>query len=400
MVMIMSKKRIAFVVQRYGENIVGGSEAYCRLVAEQLIREYNVEVLTTCAKDHVTWKNEYPAGDFDINSVIVKRFPVDRVRDQSEFDQITKEVFLNREDARVCERELEWMYKQGPVSSRLLEYIAKHKKEYDAFIFMTYLYHTTFFGLQKVPEKSILVSTAHDEPPIYLSMFYPFFHLPRAFLYLTDEEKAFVNRTFNNHYIESEVVGVGIEIPKNLTGSESNSALSVDAPYIIYVGRIEEAKGCKELFDCFIKYKNENHNDLKLLLVGKSVMGIPSHPDIKYLGFLSEEDKYKAISQAEVLVLPSQFESLSIAVLEALGLGVPILVNEKCEVLKGHCIKSNAGLFYANSEEFKECLNFLLTEEKIALKMGVNGLQYVKENYTWEKVLGKYKRVIDKISNE
>ena len=55
--------RLAFVPPRYGAEALGGSEAVMREAAHGLARRgWDVEVLTTCARDHYTWRNEYPPG--------------------------------------------------------------------------------------------------------------------------------------------------------------------------------------------------------------------------------------------------------------------------------------------------------------------------------------------------
>ena len=85
---------------------------------------------------------------------------------------------------------------------------------------------------------------------------------------------------------------------------------------------------------------------LSLVLIGNSLLPIPEHPRIRHLGFLDDADKFDAMAAADLLIMPSYFESLSMVALEAWALGRPVLANGKCDVLKGQCIRSNAGLYY------------------------------------------------------
>ena len=73
--------KIAFIVQRYGTEILGGSEYHCRLIAERLAERHQVEVLTSCARDYITWQNEYAEGADRVRGVTVRRFPTTQVRD-------------------------------------------------------------------------------------------------------------------------------------------------------------------------------------------------------------------------------------------------------------------------------------------------------------------------------
>lgn len=387
------KKKIAFVVQRYGKEVNGGAELYCRMIAEKLKSQYDIEIITTCAIDYVTWENHYKPGVETINDITVRRFEVDKLRSQRHFDKISEKVYFdlnhNRED------EIEWMKSQGPASTKLISYLRENKDNYDKFIFITYLYYTTFFGIQEVYDKSILIPTAHDEPPIYLKIFDEIFNLPKAFVYLTEEEKEFVNKKFNNDRIPSVICGVGVDVPSEVTGNKFKEKFNINDKFILYVGRIDESKGCKELFDYFLKYKKENRNNVKLVLMGKSVIDIPKCDDIIPLGFVSDEDKFNGIAAAELCVLPSKFESLSISILESLALGVPILVNGECEVLKGHCVKSNAGLYYRNYYEFEECLKLIIYDSILTDKMGDNGQNYINKNYKWEVIKLKFTKLID-----
>jgi len=378
--------KLAFVVQRYGLEVNGGAELLCRTVAEHLSKKISIEIITTCAIDYITWKNEYPPGTSEVNNVTIRRFPVDSPRDIIKFNTFSELIF-NHDHKQ--DDEIEWMKLQGPYSSELLNYIKENENCYDLFIFFTYLYCTTFFGLPLVSNKAILVPTAHDEKPIYLSIFNVLFHLPQAILYNTEEERRFVNLKFKNESIPHDIIGTGIDVPDTIEPAAFERHYGLKN-FIVYAGRIDESKGSKELFNYFIRYKKEYPSSLKLVLLGKAVMKVPNHPDIFPLGFVSEQDKYNCIMASELLVMPSPFESLSIVLFEAWHCNKPVLVNGNCGVLKGQCIRSNGGLWYTNYDEFKESLEILLKNENMKKNLGENGKRFVDENYRWEIVEEKY----------
>ena len=388
------KKKILFVVQRYGLEVNGGAELHCRQLAERLKDEYNVSVLTTCAIDYVTWKNEYKEGIEHINGVKVIRKKVDFERNQKKFNKISEKLNNEKDNINLG---IEWQEAQGPHSSELIKYLEDHKDDYDVIIFLTYLYYTTYFGLKVAPEKSILIPTAHDEPPIYYSIFNETFNLPKAILYSTTTERDFVNKRFKNDYIESDIVGLGVDINENAQDIDLEKTFGIKDDYVVYVGRIDESKGCKEMFEYFLEYKKTYNSNLKLVLAGKSAMEIPKNKDIITLGFVSEDEKVNLIRKSKLLILPSKFESLSLSTLEAMYLKVPVLLNGKCEVLKQHAILSNGGLYFKNKYEFIETLNFMISHSVIMKKMGENGIKYVENNYKWNVIMKKLKKVIEDI---
>lgn len=388
------KERIAIVVQRYGLEVNGGSEYHSRLIAEMLANYFEVDVLTTKAIDYMTWEDHYKNDTEIINGVNVKRFSVEYPRNIAEFNKFSGKV-LNNSSINIYD-EIEWVKKQGPVNFRLLQYINENHSKYKKFIFFTYSYFTTFYGLQMVPEKGILVPTAHNEPHIYFSIYKSLFHLPTHIMYNTQEEKEFVNNLFHNEYIKSDIVGIGVDIPnQHLTATEFREKKNLKDPYLLYIGRIDESKGCVELFNFFLRYKKEVNNNIKLVLMGKSVMPIPKSKDIISLGFVSEEEKYGGLLGADCLIMPSKYESLSMVVLESLYMNTPVLVNAHCEVLKGHCERGNSGLYYSNYEEFKLALNFMLDNPKVRAKMGEFGHNYVVKNYSLEHILNSFIKVIN-----
>jgi len=382
--------KIAFIVQRYGKEVMGGSELHCRQIAEVLAESgFDCTVYTTTAKDYITWKNEYSPGETVLNGVLVKRYRVDKERNITEFNKYSDWIFANE---HTYEDEVEWMEQQGPVCPSLLVALEKEEDKHDVFVFFTYLYYNTYWGLQRVRKPRTLVSTAHDEPALYLDMMKQVFTLPDAFMFNTEAEQNMLARVFPFENKYQDIVGVGVEIPENVQDSLFSQRHGIFPPFILYAGRIEPGKGCQELIDFFVRY-NQKNPELTLVLIGKLLMDIPKHSKIKYLGFLSPVDKNAAMAAALATIHPSRLESLCMAALESMAVKTPILVQEQTEPLKQHCLKGGSGLFYSNFREFEEALDLFFIDSRLRERMGENGLKYVSRNYSWPKIVEKYKRL-------
>src|SRR5918992_747177 len=220
--------RIAFVIQRYGTEILGGSEYHCRLIAERLAVRHQVEVLTTCAADYITWKNEYPEGSDRVRGVTVRRFANARSRDIQAFNRYSEWIFNN---AHTHEDEMEWLRQQGPWCPALLEYLERHHAQYDVLIFFTYLYAPTVLGTRVAPHKTILVPTAHDEPAIHLEIYKELFSLPAGLAYNTEVERRFLTTHFSIRAVEEETIGCGVDLPQaHADARERSAAAERDEP--------------------------------------------------------------------------------------------------------------------------------------------------------------------------
>jgi glycosyltransferase involved in cell wall biosynthesis len=387
--------KVAVVIQRYGADITGGSEAHCRSIVKRLKQFAKVDVVTTCAKDYVSWRNEYAEGPDEVDGVQVYRFKTDRMRQQRKFDVLSQQLYTN---PHTYFDEVDWMVQQGPYAPGMFEFLRTQASGYDAVMFYTYLYPTTFFGIQYVPQKAILISTAHNEPPLYFDIFRMMFHLPKAFLYLTEEEKALVHRTFHNQHIPHETLGTGVDTPISPDPQAFRQKYDISGDFLLYCGRIDEGKGCGQMLDFFTRYKAASHRELSLILTGKAAMKIPERPDIRMLGFVTEEDKFNAMSAARVFVMPSQMESLSIVILEAWSVDTPALVNGNCAVLRGHCVRSNGGLYYTDYDEFEACLDLLLDNQELNLALGKNGQTYIRQHYQWDVIDQKLMRIVETVA--
>jgi glycosyltransferase involved in cell wall biosynthesis len=389
--------KLAFVVQRYGLEINGGAELHCRWVVEHMKKFCDVEVLTTMAYDYITWKNHFPEGEEMVNGICVRRFPVIRTRDPERFGRIQNHIVDNE---HTFDEELKWLEEEGPLVPALIEYIKDHENDYDYFLFFSYRYYHSYWGINALPHKSILVPTAEHDSIIHLSLFKGLFRKPRAFIYNSVEEKNRINAISQNQDILGDVVGVGTEIHETFFPDEFRQKYGINGDYVIYIGRIDENKGCAQLFQYFQKYKQDHATDVKLVLIGNSKLNIPAHPDIIHLGFLSEEDKFSGLDGALMLMMPSFYESLSMVTLEAWALGKPVLANGQCEVLKGQCKRSNAGLYYRSYFEFEKALRLLLHTPKLRDAMGKNGKEFFQQHYTWDVIENKYLSILDQLEKE
>jgi glycosyltransferase involved in cell wall biosynthesis len=429
--------KIAFIVQRYGTEILGGSEYHCRLIAERLAPKHQVEVLTTCAQDYITWKNEYPEGADRVRGVTVRRFANARTRDIEQFNRYSEWIF-NSPHSR--DDEMEWLKQQGPWCPSLLEYLERHHQQYDVLIFMTYLYAPTVLGVRIAPHKSILVPTAHDEPAIRLDIYKEMFSAPAAIAYNTDVERRFLTTHFSIRAVEEETVGCGVDLgqdpkdardgkdakePKDAKelgdGEEEASEPVPDdeqppswRPHLagrgvlfkrrhrlhgamaLYGGRIDAGKGCEELIEYFSSYVQDG-GDASLVLMGVKLMPLPEEPFLHFAGRLPDNERLQALEAATVVIVPSPYESLSLLALEAFAVGTPILANARSEVLVDHCQKSNAGLYYADRDEFVEGLKLLVADHRLRAAMGRNGRGYVRRNYRWDVIISKYERMFAKL---
>ena len=420
--------KIAFIVTRYGTEILGGPEYHCRLVAERLAERHQVEVLTTCARDRSTWQNEYPEGPDRVRGVLVRRFPTARTRDAREDGRVPDDLVSG---ARGEADQVEWLRRQGPWSPALLEHLGRQHASYDALVFFGGLHVLTALGLKVAPSRSVLVPAVHDEAAVRLPLFRDVFRLPAAIAYDTEAERRFLLSRFDVRANVQEVIGCGVDLPQHHAyprqGIEPIDAGDGDAaagdeppgrrpgrshltsrgaifrrrhrlhgPFVLFGGRIEPGMGCEELIEYFGAYV-ERGGDASLVLMGVKLMALPEEPFVTFAGLLSDIERGQALEAATVVVAPSPVEKLSLLALEAFSVGTPVLANARSEVLVDHCLASHAGLFYADRDEFVECLNELVGDERLRASLGRNGREYIRQHYRWDTVVAKYERVMGEI---
>jgi glycosyltransferase involved in cell wall biosynthesis len=392
--------RVLYVVQRYGEQIAGGAEQHAREFAERMVeRDHRVTVLTTCAQSYVDWANAYPPGWSHGNGVAVLRVPVEIRRDPHLFSRFNSRMGTAA-GVRPLAVQREWMQMQGPYAPALVPWLRRHAGSFDVVVFITYLYWTTWAGLREcagaVP--TLLHPTAHDEPPLRLSIFQEVMRTPDAFAFLTPEEADLVRFRFPGAP-PGDVVGIGVEMDRDGDADAFRRKFALGgAPYLLYVGRVDPAKGAAELIDYFVAYKQRTPSDLKLVLLGELLVEDPARSDVVVTGFVDEPTRNGALAGARALVHPSYFESFAMVLTETFAQRRPALVQRRSAVLEGHAGRSGGAIPYTGFAEFEAAVELLRTSPELADQLGAAGRRYVEREYDWEVVTTRYERLLERVA--
>lgn len=373
--------RAALVVQRYGNEVLGGAESLARRVAELLNAHLELTVLTTCALDYVSWADHYEPGEDDVNGVRVLRFSVPEQRNLLDFELATGRAYADTGDLELGHA---WMAAQGPNAPGLLEHLRDQGADYEAVAFVTYLYATTADGLPLVAGRSLLCPTMHDEPPLRLAIFDDLFAQARLCLFSTPEERELARDRFGVPDERARVVGSGIDNPGEADPERFAEQMGIDRPYALYMGRLDASKGVSELVEFHTRYRARRTGGLDLVLIGGGNLLLPQKDGFHALGFVSEQEKNDAIAGASVVVCPSPYESLSFAQLEAWSHGRPTLANAVSPVLEGQSRRAGGGLWYESADEYTAMLDLLARAEPLADAIGAQGRRYVREACSWD----------------
>jgi glycosyltransferase involved in cell wall biosynthesis len=394
--------RLAFVVQRYGADVVGGAERAAREIATRLAaRGHDLEVVTSCAVSYVDWADAYPPGVVDDDGVRVHRLPVRTARDPLLFGPLNARVpGGNRQTALHVQRD--WLRMQGPELDGLDDWLRARAGDFDAIAFLTYLYWPTVTGLRAVAgvTPTVLHPFAHDEPPFYLSVFESPFHLADGYAFLTEEEEALVRRRFRI-VGPSVVTGLGTE----LEGEPASGAVGAlrrrlglgDRPYLLFVGRVDASKGAVELVDFYGAYRRRHADAPPLVVVGDPVTPLPRTRDVIVAGSVDEATKNAAIAGCAAFLVPSYFESFSIVLIEAWARARPALVQARCDVLVGQARRSGGAIPYRGFAEFEAALERVLGDQGLARSLGEAGRNYVEARYRWDAILDRYEGLLTEV---
>lgn len=388
----MKRWRIAFVIPRYGGEVLGGAETLTQTLAERVTSAgiADVQVLTTCARDHVNWKNELPPGETQINGVSVLRFPMyQKYGDLNRYHSL--QLRLIQGEIIPVEEQYEWI-DQGPHSPELYGFIESQGRRFDFLIFVPYLFGTSYYGSAIHPERSILWPCLHNEAYAYLSPTRDMYRACLGAMFNSYPELRLAHRLYGSHP-RSQVIGFGMS-PLQGNADRFRRKYRISAPFVLYAGRLEGAKNVPLLIENFVEYKHRRRNQLKLVLMGSGPETGPKHRDILTIGFRPVQEKNDAFAAATVLCQPSVNESFSIVLMESWLNQVPVLVHADCEVTRYHVTQCNGGLYFRTYEEFEAVVDLLLADEPLRKRMAENGKQYVQTEYNWDAVLERFQTAL------
>jgi glycosyltransferase involved in cell wall biosynthesis len=418
--------KLAFVTPRYGADIPGGAEHACRLLAEQVCERHDVDVLTTCARDPLTWKNESSEGADRVRGVLVRRFVVNQPHDPDALDELTARLITEPHSGA---DEQEWVRRVGPSSPGLIDFIKRHSRNYDAIVFFSLYHATTVQGIAAAPERAILFPHLQLDPVLRFGIWGEVLGSVRALGYASAAERRLTQGFLRIFHAADEVVGVGVDTPAQQTyprhqqdpadtvheDDESADAEQAEAPdylagrgipfrrrhrlygsFALYGGRVEPDNGSEEMLEYFDNYVATD-GDTSLVLMGVKMMKVPDEPYIRMPGVLPDRERMIAYEAAEVTLAPDPGDLLGLSVLESLAVGTPVLASARNEAAVEHCRRANAGLYYANRDEFVDALKMLMTNSRLRERLGENGRQYIRQNHRWDAVLGRFERLIMRV---
>ncbi|HEY4870231.1 MAG TPA: glycosyltransferase family 4 protein [Candidatus Dormibacteraeota bacterium] len=386
--------RIGLVTPRYGADVIGGAEAVVSELAHGLAgRGWDVEILTTCARDHFTWANAYPAGTFREQQLTLRRFPA--VVSTSRTERAALERMIISGGSLTIAEQQRWINDDMRVPE-LFHWLLDHARDYRALVFAPYMFWTTFACAQVAPERTILMPCLHDEPYAYLDLFQPVFSGARGLWFLSEPEHAVAHRIFDlpsSH----EVVGSGVHPPPAYDAEGFRRRHSIAGRFVLYAGRREGAKGWEQLLAGFASAVQRYDLPFSLVTIGVGEVRPPAAiaDRVIDLGFVPEEERDSAFAAADAYVQPSQYESFSRTIMEAWLAGTLVIANAASEVVAWHCERSGAGLTYDDDVELAECLRFLASAPGAARTLAAKGRPYVLEQYGPDRVLDRVEATIE-----
>jgi len=389
--------RVAFVVPRYGPDIIGGAETAARKLAEGLValKGWDVEVLTSCAEDFVTWADVYPEGDHHINGVLVRRFTSAAGRDPS-FHPLSAALLADPASASLPDAE-RWLDLQGPVTPSLAD--AAETSPADVVIFYPYLYYPTARVIDRVCAPTVLHPAAHDEPALHLPVFPRVFEAADALVFQTVAERELVQGLFPVASHHQMLLGLGVDEPPDgpQTLDPGDPALPV-GPYLVCLGRVDSHKGSLTLASMFAAYKERHPGPLRLMMAGPVVEAPDPHPEIDVVGAVSEAAKWELLRHAVALVSPSRWEAFSLVIAEAWSAGTPVVVNATCGATTEHCRRSGGGLFFHGYAEFEVIIERLCADDELASELGRRGRSYVDGRFRWPIIIDRYATFLESVA--
>ena len=384
-------KKIGFVAPWYGEKIPGGAEMELRgLIHHLQDAGVELEVLTTCIRDFMwNWNDNYhKPGDYVEAGIHIKRFKVKR-GNHDIFGRINNKLLNN---VAISLAEENAFIEEIVRSTDMEEYIRKNKEAYSLFVYIPYMFGTTYHGVMGCPEKSVLIPCLHDENYAYMSVYKHCFEKAKGMIFHAKPESDLANKLYCLDNVKNAILGEGVDTDLKGNPNRFRDKYEISEPFILYAGRKDKTKNVDLLIKYFERYKKENNTNLKLIMIGPAQIEVPSSiaKEVQDLGFVPLQDKYDAYTAAHMLCQPSKNESFSLVIMESWLAGRPVMVSGECAVTANFAEESNGGFYFNDYYQFEAQVNYLLEHPQIATQMGKQGRDYVISNFSWDVIVEKY----------
>jgi glycosyltransferase involved in cell wall biosynthesis len=379
-------RRIAVVPPRYGPEVIGGAEAVLRELAEGLAeRGWEVEALTTCARDHYTWANDLPEGESREGGVLVRRFPTVTSWHLPRKHELEAAIVAG---ARLDITQQQMWANAGMRVPGLFHHLLDHGEEYAALIFSPYMFWTTYACAPVVAERTVLVPALHDEPFARLDIYAPLFRGAADIWFYSEPERELADRLFGP-LGRHAVVGAGMHVPEEHDAAGFRARHGVAEPFLFYAGRREGGKGWEGLLEQLGRIHARTRLPFLLLTCGVGAVNPPASMTgrVVDLGFLPAVEMAGAFAAASAYLQPSLLESFSRTIMETWLAGTPLIANACSPVIRWHAERSGAALLYRDEAELQACLELVAEEPETARALAAAGRDYVLTHYTWPAVL-------------
>jgi glycosyltransferase involved in cell wall biosynthesis len=418
--------KFAFVTPRYGADISSGVEHACRLIAEHVCERHDVDVLTTCARDPRTWKNESSEGADRVRGVLVRRFGVSQLPDHIGFDTLSQRLQTTPHSRA---EELEWVRLHGPWSPGLIEFLKRTHRSYDVLVFFGLWHPLTVHGLEVAPDRSVLFPYLQLRPALRFSLWPDLIRSGRGVGFFSESERHLLHSYVGVRHQCEEVVGIGVDPPPQQSyprhqkdpndtitdHEETNGEEETEQPeyldgrgipfkrrhrlygrFALYGGRVESDNGCEEMLEYFDTYATAD-TDATLVLMGMKMMKVPEEPYLRLAGVIPDRERMTAYEAADVTIAPASDDLLAQPLLESMAVGTPVLTCARNAAAVEHCRRAGAGLYYGTREEFVGALTLLTGNAGLREKLGTNGRAYIRSQHRWDGVLGRFDRLISRV---
>lgn len=387
-------KTIAFVCPWYGDRIPGGAEAALRGITDHLhAAGMDIEILTTTVRQFTAdWNENYykPGRDQSAVGIPIRRFKI-RKRDTAAFDAVNAKLIAGE---RLTDAQEETFVREMVNSPELYAYIQSHADAYTAFVFIPYLFGTTYYGVQACPEKAVLIPCFHDEAYAYIRKFAAVYQNAAGMLFNAKPEYELARQIFDLSGVCTQIMGLGVDTEQSGDAARFRQKFGVRGPFLLYAGRKDTGKNIGTLLAYFDRYRSQNPaRPLQLVLMGGGSVKIPpsAREDVHDLGFVDIQDKYDGYAAALALCQPSRNESFSFVMMESWLCRRPVLVHAQCPVTRNFVSEANGGLYFDNYAEFEGTVRYLLDHPETADRMGAQGQNYVMEHFAWDVIVEKYR---------